>query len=161
MANNKCLHNPVQALLLETGLLACVIVVIVAQLVPQIVASIYPVYIQYSNEKKRRRLLIQLSHSPLHRSGLNIYIAKEPQWADTARCWNTLFIYTRRYSLLRGLSSSSSGELFMLFLPILGCFWRSVVTSVTFSGNLSYFFLPPNLLFSCCCYCSDHLSTFW
>ena len=37
------LHKPVQALLLETGLLACVIVVIVAQLVPQIVASIYPV----------------------------------------------------------------------------------------------------------------------
>jgi len=33
----------VQALLLETGLLACVIVVIVAQLVPQIVASQYPV----------------------------------------------------------------------------------------------------------------------
>jgi len=33
----------VQTLLLETGLLACVIVVIVAQLVPQIVASQYPV----------------------------------------------------------------------------------------------------------------------
>jgi len=33
----------VQTLLLETGLLACVIVVIVAQLTPQIVASIYPV----------------------------------------------------------------------------------------------------------------------
>lgn len=33
----------VQALLLETGLLACVIVVIVAQLAPQIVASLYPV----------------------------------------------------------------------------------------------------------------------
>ena len=32
-----------QTLLLETGLLACVIVVIVAQLTPQIVASIYPV----------------------------------------------------------------------------------------------------------------------
>jgi len=30
-------------LLLETGLLACVIVVIVAQLTPQIIASIYPV----------------------------------------------------------------------------------------------------------------------
>jgi len=33
----------VQTLLLETGLLACVIVVIVAQLMPQIVASKYPV----------------------------------------------------------------------------------------------------------------------
>merc|ERR1712130_352732 len=33
----------VQTLLLETGLLACVIVVIVAQLTPQIIASIYPV----------------------------------------------------------------------------------------------------------------------
>ena len=33
----------VQTLLLETGLLACVVVVIVAQLMPQIVASIYPV----------------------------------------------------------------------------------------------------------------------
>ena len=32
-----------QTLLLETGLLACVIVVVVAQLTPQIVASIYPV----------------------------------------------------------------------------------------------------------------------
>ena len=32
-----------QTLLLETGLLACVIVVIVAQLTPQIIASIYPV----------------------------------------------------------------------------------------------------------------------
>merc|ERR1739846_75066 len=33
----------VQAIFLETGLLACVVVVIVAQLMPQIVASIYPV----------------------------------------------------------------------------------------------------------------------
>jgi len=33
----------VQTFLLETGLLACVIVVIVAQLTPQIIASIYPV----------------------------------------------------------------------------------------------------------------------
>merc|ERR1712173_478402 len=33
----------VQATFLETGLLACVVVVIVAQLMPQIVASIYPV----------------------------------------------------------------------------------------------------------------------
>merc|ERR1711890_181486 len=33
----------VQTLLLETGLLACVIVVIVAQLTPQIIASVYPV----------------------------------------------------------------------------------------------------------------------
>merc|ERR1711913_207386 len=33
----------VQAVFLETGLLACVVVVIVAQLMPQIVASIYPV----------------------------------------------------------------------------------------------------------------------
>ena len=32
----------VQALFLETGLLACVVVVIIAQLMPQIVASIYP-----------------------------------------------------------------------------------------------------------------------
>jgi len=32
----------VQALFLETGLLACVVVVIVAQLMPQIVASLYP-----------------------------------------------------------------------------------------------------------------------
>ena len=32
-----------QAVFLETGLLACVLVVIVAQLMPQIVASIYPV----------------------------------------------------------------------------------------------------------------------
>jgi len=34
----------VQAILLETGLLACVVVVILAQLVPQIVASLYPVH---------------------------------------------------------------------------------------------------------------------
>merc|ERR1712137_803385 len=33
----------VQTLLLETGLLACVVVVIVAQLMPQIVSSLYPV----------------------------------------------------------------------------------------------------------------------
>merc|ERR1711936_811800 len=33
----------VQAVFLETGLLACVVVVIVAQLMPQIVASLYPV----------------------------------------------------------------------------------------------------------------------
>jgi len=33
----------VQTLLLETGLLACVVVVIVAQLTPQIIASVYPV----------------------------------------------------------------------------------------------------------------------
>merc|ERR1719173_11643 len=33
----------VQTLLLETGLLACVVVVVVAQLMPQIVASLYPV----------------------------------------------------------------------------------------------------------------------
>merc|ERR1712186_136297 len=33
----------VQAVFLETGLLACVVVVIVAQLMPLIVASIYPV----------------------------------------------------------------------------------------------------------------------
>merc|ERR1712203_1320201 len=32
----------VQAVFLETGLLACVVVVIVAQLMPQIVASLYP-----------------------------------------------------------------------------------------------------------------------
>ena len=32
----------VQALFLETGLLACVVVVIIAQLMPQIVASLYP-----------------------------------------------------------------------------------------------------------------------
>ena len=32
-----------QTLLLETGLLACVVVVIVAQLTPQIIASVYPV----------------------------------------------------------------------------------------------------------------------
>jgi len=35
--------NWVQAVFLETGLLACVVVVIVAQLMPQIVASLYPV----------------------------------------------------------------------------------------------------------------------
>merc|ERR1711997_1412801 len=35
--------NWVQAVFLETGLLACVVVVIMAQLMPQIVASIYPV----------------------------------------------------------------------------------------------------------------------
>ena len=35
----------VQTLLLETGLLACVVVVIVAQLMPQIVASLYPVQV--------------------------------------------------------------------------------------------------------------------
>lgn len=33
----------VQAIFLETGLLACVVVVIIAQLMPQIVASLYPV----------------------------------------------------------------------------------------------------------------------
>ena len=36
----------VQTLLLETGLLACVVVVIVAQLMPQIVASLYPVQVR-------------------------------------------------------------------------------------------------------------------
>ena len=38
-------HVPdwVQTVFLETGLLACVVVVIVAQLMPQIVASLYPV----------------------------------------------------------------------------------------------------------------------
>ena len=35
----------VHTLLLETGLLACVVVVIVAQLMPQIVASLYPVQV--------------------------------------------------------------------------------------------------------------------
>ena len=35
----------VQTLLLETGLLACVVVVIVAQLMPQIVASLYPIQV--------------------------------------------------------------------------------------------------------------------
>ena len=66
-----------------------------------------------------------------------------------------LLINTRRYSPLRGLSSSSCGglrptaeafyalrakkELFMLFWLTLGHFWCSVVTSVTFSSNLSNF----------------------
>lgn len=39
----------VQTLLLETGLLACVVVVIVAQLMPQIVASLYPVQVRASD----------------------------------------------------------------------------------------------------------------
>ena len=59
---------------------------------------------------------------------------------------------TRRYSPLRGLTYSSCGGLwptaeaflalrakngtFMLFLLLLGHFWGSVVTSVTFSSNL-------------------------
>ena len=65
------------------------------------------------------------------------------------------FKYTRRYSLLRGLTSSSckglrppaeaffalraKKELYMLFWLTLGHFWCSVVTSVTFSSNLSNF----------------------
>ena len=65
------------------------------------------------------------------------------------------FIQTRRYSPLRGLTCSSCGGLrppaeaffalrakkglFMLFLPNLGHFWCSVVTSVTFSSNFSNF----------------------
>ena len=42
----RCQFHP-QTLLLETGLLACVIVVIVAQLTPQIIASIYPVRLHF------------------------------------------------------------------------------------------------------------------
>ena len=39
----RCLwSDSVQALFLETGLLACVMVVVLAQLMPQIVASLYP-----------------------------------------------------------------------------------------------------------------------
>ena len=61
-------------------------------------------------------------------------------------------IYTRRYSPLRGLTSSSCGglrpsaeaffalrakkELIILFWPIFGNFWCPVVTVVTFSSNL-------------------------
>ena len=61
--------------------------------------------------------------------------------------------YTRRYGPLHGPTSSSCGglhpsaeaffalratkELFMLFWPIFGNFWCSVVTMVTFSSNLS------------------------
>ena len=61
--------------------------------------------------------------------------------------------YTRRYGPLHGPTSSSCGglhpsaeaffalratkELFMLFWPIFGNFWCSVVTMVTFSSNIS------------------------
>ena len=37
------------------------------------------------------------------------------------------------------LAPSGKKELFMLFSLILGCFWCSVVTSVTFSSNLKKF----------------------
>ena len=61
--------------------------------------------------------------------------------------------YTRRYSQLRGPTSSSCGglrpwlflpfgqkiDLIMLFWPNFGNFWCSVVTIVTFSSNLSNF----------------------
>ena len=58
-----------------------------------------------------------------------------------------IFRQTRRYSPLRKLSSSSCGglwpsgkkKLFRQFLLILGNFWCLVVTSVTFSSNLSNF----------------------
>ena len=65
---------------------------------------------------------------------------------------------TRRYSLLRLLLAPADGfcllfrlflalwankELFMLFLLILSNFWCSVVTSVTFSSNLSNFEKNP------------------
>ena len=63
---------------------------------------------------------------------------------------------TRKYSPLRGLSSSSCGglwpglfwpfgqkRLIMLFWPILGHFWCSVVTLGTFSSNLNNLFLNP------------------
>ena len=43
----RCQFHLPQTLLLETGLLACVIVVIVAQLTPQIIASIYPVRLHF------------------------------------------------------------------------------------------------------------------
>ena len=60
---------------------------------------------------------------------------------------------TRRYSPLRGLTSTSCGglwpsaegffwakkELLTLFVLMLGHFWCSVVTSVMFSSNLSNF----------------------
>ena len=62
-------------------------------------------------------------------------------------------IITRRYSPLRGLTSSSCGglrpsaeaffallakkELIILFWPIFGIFWSPVITLVTFSSNIS------------------------
>ena len=57
----------VQTLLLETGLLACVVVVIVAQLMPQIVASLYPVQVgsRYSDRKWRKLPLTSSSQPSL------------------------------------------------------------------------------------------------
>ena len=58
--------NP-QTLLLETGLLACVVVVIVAQLTPQIIASVYPVrYVLHL----RLSFLMLMSSSLAHRTGV-------------------------------------------------------------------------------------------
>ena len=67
----------------------------------------------------------------------------------------SLLLNTRRYGQLRRSTSSSCGALwtsaeaffallankglFMLFRPVLGRFWCSVVPLVIFSGNLSYF----------------------
>ena len=67
----------------------------------------------------------------------------------------SLIPVTKRYSPLRGLTSSSSGglrpsaeaffalrakkELIMLFWTIFGNFWCPVVTLVTFSSNISNF----------------------
>ena len=58
-------------------------------------------------------------------------------------CHNLYSINTRRYGLLRGPTSSSCAGLRpRLFLPF-GPFWCSVVTSVTFSSNLSNFKKNP------------------
>ena len=66
---------------------------------------------------------------------------------------NSCYLIAKRYSPLRGLTSSSCGglrpsaeaffalrakkELIILFWPIFGIFWSPVITLVTFSSNIS------------------------
>ena len=72
-----------------------------------------------------------------------------------------ILMYTRRYSPLRGLTSSSCGgfwpstkaffahrakkDLYTLCVLTLGHFWCSVIISVTFSSNLSNFEKNPKI----------------
>ena len=61
----------------------------------------------------------------------------------TKKCPHTVIVSpigdTRRYSPLCGLTISSGGGLFMLFLLCFALLWCSVVTSVTLGSTLSNF----------------------
>ena len=92
---------------------------------------------------------------------LHIFISLLPLFKNPVQPYKTktkkisVLILTRRYSPLRGLTSSSCGglrpsaeaffalrakrELIMLFWPIFGNFWCPVVTLITFSSNISNF----------------------